>query len=322
LPKAELHLHIEGTLEPDMVFALAERNGVTLPWPSVEVLTELRNFTNLQSFLDLYYQAMVVLRTREDFFDLACAYLERAHADGVRHAEIFFDPQVHLDNGVPFADVLGGLRDALTAAESAHGITGGLIMCVLRDRGPEAAAHMLQLAEPYADQLLGLGMDSSEIGFPPEPFAAVFARAAELGLRRVAHVGEEGPPEYIWGALNTLGIERVDHGVRCIEDPMLTTYLAEHHIPLTVCPLSNVRLKGVPTMADHPLARLLDLGLAVTVNSDDPAYFGGYLSANFTGAVDALSLTDAQVVKLCRNSIEASFASPARQAELLSCLPA
>ncbi|MDR3070255.1 MAG: adenosine deaminase [Propionibacteriaceae bacterium] len=322
LPKAELHLHIEGTLEPELVFALANRNNISLPWANVEELRELYNFSNLQSFLDLYYQSMTALRTRDDFFDLGLAYLARAHADGVRHAEIFFDPQAHLENGLEFEDVLGGLSDALGQAQGQYGISGGLIMCFLRDKGPQAALQMLEIAEPYVGHLLGVGLDSTEIGYPSELYSQAFDRAGELGLHRVAHAGEEGPPEYVWGALRALGAERIDHGLRSLEDEELVAHLIAQRIPLTCCPFSNVRLKAIADLAKHPLQVMLERGMLATLNSDDPAYFGGYLGDNFTHTIAALGLNDAQVVQLCHNSIAASFASPERKAELFALLAA
>jgi adenosine deaminase len=322
IPKAELHLHIEGTLEPELAFELARRNGVGIPWKCVDELRSRYDFASLPDFLDLYYQCMAVLRTRRDFFDLASAYFDRAAADEVAHAEVFFDPQVHLRNGIPLADVVGGLADAFAAAWERHGISGGLIMCFLRDEGPESAAQLLRAAEPFAPQLIGVGMDSAEVGFPPEPYAPVFARARELGLHTVAHGGEEGGPEYIAGALDALGVERVDHGLHALDDPVLAARLAREQVPLTCCPLSNVRLQAVPSLAEHPIAQMLERGLLVTVNSDDPAYFGGYIGANFEAVIDAFELSDQVVARLCRNSITASFASPERKAELLAAVDA
>jgi adenosine deaminase len=322
LPKAELHLHVEGTLEPELVFDLAARNGVDLPWPDIETLRASYAFRDLADFLALYYEGMSVLRTREDFCDLALAYYERAAADGIRHSELFFDPQVHLRHQVALGDVIGGLRDAARAAEVAHGITGGLILCFLRDLGPEEAARMLELAAPYADDLLGVGLDSTEVGYPSEPFREVFAAARELGLHTVAHAGEEGPPAHIWGALDALGAERIDHGLRALEDDALVERLVGDRIPLTVCPLSSVRLRAVARLTEHPLRQMYERGLAVTVNSDDPAYFGGYLGTNFDAVQEALELSDDVVVDLCRNSIEASFADSERRADLLAELDA
>jgi adenosine deaminase len=316
LPKAELHLHIEGTLEPELVFALAARNGVELPWRDVAELEALHEFQDLGDFLDLYYQCMTVLRTRADFCDLALAYYERAAADGVRHAEVFFDPQVHLEHGVALGDVIGGLQDAAAAAKVGHGITGGFIACCLRDQGPAAAGVLLDQLTPYAGDLLGLGLDSAEVGYPSEPFQAVFERARALGLHTVAHAGEEGPPAHVWGALDALCAERIDHGIRALEDDALIDRLVADQIPLTICPLSNVRLRAVPSLDQHPLRQLLERGVVATVSSDDPAYFGGYLGANLTGVAAALDLSNAAVVQLCRNSITASFAPPERKAEL------
>jgi adenosine deaminase len=312
LPKAELHLHIEGTLEPDLVFALAERNDVPLPWGSVHELRERYAFGSLPDFLDLYYQCMAVLRTPDDFFELAMAYFDRAIADGVRHAEVFFDPQVHLSNGNTLPGILDGLGAAFTEARNRYQLTGGLIMCFLRDWGPEAAAELLNLAEPYAEALLGVGMDSAEVGFPPEPFAEVFARARALGLHTVAHGGEEGGPEYVRGALDALGAERIDHGLRALDDPDLVRRMVSEGIGVTGCPLSNVRLQVIPDVVGYPLQEMLDAGLLLSINSDDPAYFGGYLADNFA----ALALDEPTARQLCRNSIETSFATKTRKAEL------
>ncbi|MDR1790197.1 MAG: adenosine deaminase [Propionibacteriaceae bacterium] len=318
VPKAELHLHVEGTLEPEMVFELARRNAVPLPWDSVAELRGRYQFTSLQSFLDLYYQCMTVLRTQEDFAQLAWAYYQRAAADGVAHAELFFDPQVHVRNGVPLAEVIAGLTEAASRAALELGITGGLIMCFLRDLGADAAAELLAAAEPYLGQLLGVGLDSAEVGHPPSEFIAVFARARELGLHVVAHAGEEGEPDYVWQALDLLHAERIDHGIRSVEDGTLLAALAARQIPLTLCPLSNVRLQAVDTLAAHPLPALLDAGVLVSVNSDDPAYFGGYLGANFAAVTAEFGLDDAQLLQLCRNSVTASFATAERKTELLA----
>jgi len=318
LPKAELHLHIEGTLEPEMVFALAERNGLTVPWASVEDLRARYRFADLQGFLDLYYACMTVLRRRQDFVELAHAYLERAWADGVRHAELSFDGQVHLDHGVPLADVVGGLEEALAGARRDHGMSGGLILCCLRDRGPAAAQALLDEAAPLGDRVMGLGLDSAEVGYPPEPFAPVFERARRLGWRLTAHAGEEAGPSSVVGALDALGVERIDHGLRAVADDALVARLARERVALTLCPLSNLRLGVVTSLARYPLAELLAAGVVVTVNSDDPAYFGGYVGDNFDALREAVGLTDETVVALCRASIEASFAPAARQAELLA----
>ncbi|QIS17144.1 adenosine deaminase [Nocardia terpenica] len=318
VPKAELHLHIEGTLEPELAFALAERNGVALPFASVEELRAAYRFEDLQSFLDLYYRLTDVLRTEQDFADLAEAYLERARAEGVRHAEIFFDPQAHTARGVPFATVIDGLWKALHDSEERHGISTGLILCFLRDLPAESALETLRAAEPYLDRIIAVGLDSAEVGHPPAKFAAVYERARELGLRAVAHAGEEGPAAYVSEALDVLGVERIDHGIRVLEDPALVERLVRERIPLTVCPFSNVRLRVVDRLADHPLRRMLELGLLATVNSDDPAYFGGYVHENFDGVRVALGLTAAELRTLARNSFEAAFLDDDARARYLS----
>ncbi|MCM6778547.1 adenosine deaminase [Nocardia sp. CDC159] len=307
VPKAELHLHIEGTLEPELAFALAERNGAELPFASVEELRHAYRFEDLQSFLDLYYRLTDVLRTERDFTELAEAYLRRARAEGVRHAEIFFDPQAHTSRGVPFATVIDGLWAALRDSEARHGITTSLILCFLRDLSAESALETLAEAEPYLDRIVAVGLDSAEVGHPPAKFAEVYRRARELGLRAVAHAGEEGPPSYIAEALDILGVERIDHGVRVLEDPILVQRLVRDRIPLTVCPFSNVRLRVIDQLTDHPLRRMLDLGLLATVNSDDPAYFGGYVEENLQGVRKALNLTPTHLRTLARNSFEAAF---------------
>ncbi|MFF8903768.1 adenosine deaminase [Streptomyces olivaceoviridis] len=307
LPKAELHLHIEGTLEPELAFELAARNGVTLPYTDTDALREAYRFEDLQSFLDLYYELMAVLRTEQDFADLANAYLARAAAQGVRHAEIFFDPQAHLARGVAMGTVVEGLWRALGSSEADHGVSTRLIMCFLRDESAESALATLQAAEPYLDRITGVGLDSAEVGHPPVKFREVYEAAAALGLRRVAHAGEEGPPEYITEALDVLGVERVDHGLRCMEDPALVERLVRERIPLTLCPLSNVRLRTVDTLADHPLPAMLDAGLLCTVNSDDPAYFGGYAGDNVAAVHEALGLSRDRLRELARNSFLASF---------------
>lgn len=317
LPKAELHLHIEGTLEPEMVFRLAGKNEVDLPFDSVDALRSAYSFHDLQSFLDLYYACMGVLRTRDNFRELAEAYLDRAAADGVRHVELFFDPQAHTARDVPVDDVIDGLLAALTAAEDRHGITGGLILCFLRHLPAGEAAATLESVAHRSGDLLGVGLDSSEVGFPPGDFAAVFARARDLGLHAVAHAGEEGPASYVIEALDLLGAERIDHGIRSLEDEALVARLREQRIPLTVCPLSNLRLAVVDDLEDHPLGRMLDLGLVATVNSDDPAYFGGYVVSNFEAVRERLGLDDDALALLARNSIAGSFAPEARKAELL-----
>ncbi|MFE5212588.1 adenosine deaminase [Streptomyces sp. NPDC056600] len=307
LPKAELHLHIEGTLEPELAFELAARNGVTLPYASVDELRAAQAFEDLQSFLDLYYACMAVLRTERDFEDLANAYLRRAAAQGVRHAEIFFDPQAHLSRGVEMGTVVEGLGRALAASEANHGVSTRLIMCFLRDESAESALETLELARPYLDRITGIGLDSAEVNHPPVKFQEVYAAAAALGLRRVAHAGEEGPAAYITEALDLLGVERVDHGLRCMEDPALVERLVRERIPLTLCPLSNVRLRAVDVLEDHPLPAMMDAGLLCTVNSDDPAYFGGYAGDNFDAVRDRLGLDEDRLRELARNSFLASF---------------
>ena len=304
VPKAELHLHIEGTLEPELAFALAARNGVNLPYPNIAALADAHRFTDLPSFLTLYYQCMDVLRTAEDFHDLAQAYLIRAEADGVRHAEIFFDPQAHLNRAVPLSEVMAGLTSATTGRP---GLTVGLIACFMRDLGPTNAMRTLEQLAPYAGRLVGVGLDSAEIGHPPGAFRAVFEAAAGLGLRLVAHAGEEGPPDYIWQAIDILGVERVDHGIRAVEDVALMRRLARDRIALTVCPLSNVKLGCVPTLSAHPLPTLLEHGVPVTLNSDDPAYFGGYIAANYETAAVELGLSDGDIKMFAENSFTASF---------------
>lgn len=316
LPKAELHVHIEGTLEPEMMFEMAERNRVSLPFPDVEAVRGAYRFTDLQSFLDIYYRGADVLRTEQDFADLMGAYLDRAAADGVRHAEIFFDPQAHTERGIAFPVFMEGFRSALKAAAGAHGMSASLILCFLRHLPPQSATATLTEAEPHLDGVVAVGLDSSELGNPPRLFADAFRQARALGLRSVAHAGEEGPPAYVWEALDILGAERIDHGVRSLEDPALVARLAAERVPLTVCPLSNVALRVVDRLEDHPLAQMLERGLAVTVNSDDPAYFGGYIGANYQGVAEGLGLGEPDLVTLARNSIEASFLSPARQAIL------
>ncbi|MEU9244659.1 adenosine deaminase [Streptomyces shenzhenensis] len=307
LPKAELHLHIEGTLEPELAFLLAARNGVELPYADIDALRKAYQFEDLQSFLNLYYELMVVLRTEQDFDDLADAYLARAAAQGVRHAEIFFDPQAHLARGVAMGTVVEGLWRALGRSAESHGISTRLIMCFLRDESAESAMATLEAAKPYLDRITGVGLDSAEVGHPPVKFREVYAAAAALGLRRVAHAGEEGPPEYITEALDLLGVERVDHGLRCMEDPELVARLVRERVPLTLCPLSNVRLRAVDVLAEHPLPAMIDAGLLCTVNSDDPAYFGGYVADNYHAVRDALGLSREQMRELARNSFLASF---------------
>ncbi|MEU3945350.1 adenosine deaminase [Streptomyces sp. NPDC029526] len=307
VPKAELHLHIEGTLEPELAFELAARNGLTLPWAGTEALREAYRFEDLQSFLDLYYALMAVLRTERDFEDLADAYLARAAAQGVRHAEIFFDPQAHLARGVPLDTVVDGLWQSLGRSEERHGVSTRLIMCFLRDESAASALATLEAARPHLDRITGVGLDSAEVGHPPAKFREVYEAAAALGLRRVAHAGEEGPPEYITEALDVLGVERVDHGLRCVEDPALVARLVRERVPLTLCPLSNVRLRTVDTLADHPLPAMLDAGLMCTVNSDDPAYFGGYVGDTFDAVAETLGLGPERLRDLARNSFLSAF---------------
>jgi adenosine deaminase len=318
IPKAELHIHVEGTLEPEMAFALAARNGVRLPFASVEELRRAYSFTDLQSFLDQYYALMVVLRTAQDFEDLANAYFARAAAQGVRHAELFFDPQAHVARGVGIDVVIEGLSAATRSSLDRFGITSTLILCFLRDQPADDALATLEAARPWLDRLTAVGLDSAEVGHPPSKFEAVFARARSLGLRCVAHAGEEGPPSYVWEALDLLKVERVDHGVRSLEDDALVARLRSEQMPLTVCPFSNVRLGVVPDLASHPLARMLDAGLLVTCNSDDPAYFGGYADDNLLGVRDALGLDEATLRTLARNSFTASFISPEARAAFLA----
>ncbi|MFE0135258.1 adenosine deaminase [Streptomyces sp. NPDC059037] len=317
LPKAELHLHIEGTLEPDLAFALAARNGVTLPFADTEALRKAYLFDDLQSFLDLYYGLMAVLRTERDFEELADAYLARAAQQGVRHAEIFFDPQAHMARGVGIGTVVEGLGRALDRSEERHGISTRLIMCFLRDQSAESALETLDAAKPHLHRIVGIGLDSAEVGHPPAKFREVYEAAAALGLRRVAHAGEEGPPAYITEALDVLGVERIDHGLRCMEDPELVERLVRERVPLTLCPLSNVRLRAIDVLEEHPLARMMDAGLLCTVNSDDPAYFGGYVGDTFHAVREALGIDQERLRELARNSFEASFLDGSAEDEAL-----
>jgi adenosine deaminase len=307
LPKAELHLHIEGSLEPEQMFEFARRNKVSLPFRTVEEVRAAYAFSNLQDFLDIYYQGAGVLLTEEDFQDLALAYFRRVAADGCRHVELFFDPQTHTDRGLPFGVAIDGLLAGMAAAERDLGITSSLILCFLRHLDEDAAFATLKAAEPYLDRLLGVGLDSSELGHPPSKFARVFAAARERGLKLVAHAGEEGPPAYVWEALDLLKVDRIDHGNRSLEDPVLTRRLAEMGITLTVCPLSNLKLCVVDDLKAHPLKRMLGLGLHATINSDDPAYFGGYLGQNWTQTAAALDLSRDELVTLAKNSFTGSF---------------
>src|SRR5438445_8824027 len=307
LPKFELHIHVEGSLEPELMFALARRNGIRLPYASVDAVRQAYRFGNLQDFLDLYYRGMSVLITEQDFYDLAWAYLERAHADNVRHVEMFFDPQGHTSRGIPFATVLEGLTRAIGDAAEKPGVKASLIMCFLRQLDAADAERTLDAALPFKDRIAGVGLDSSETGNPPGKFKHVFARARAAGFFLTAHAGEEGPPSYVWEALDVLGVTRIDHGVRSMEDEPLVGRLARERIPLTVCPLSNVRLRVVKDLAHHPLRRMLDKGLVATVNSDDPAYFGGYVNENYRASAQALGLGRDEIAALVRNGIKASL---------------
>lgn len=309
LPKAELHVHIEGTLEPELLYELARRNRAPLRFRTVEALRAAYQFHNLQSFLDIYYEGTRALLSEQDFFELTWAYLERAAQQNIRHAEIFFDPQAHTERGVPFNTVIRGIHCALEEAIPRFGISSKLIMCFLRHLSADAAMRTLEASLPFKDWIAAVGLDSSELGHPPEKFVGVFARARAAGYLTVAHAGEEGPPDYIWKALDLLKALRIDHGVRCLEDPALVQRLVRERIPLTVCPLSNVKLCVFKSLEDHNLKTLLDLGLCVTVNSDDPAYFGGYITENLMASQQALGLTRHDIYTLARNSFEASFLS-------------
>jgi adenosine deaminase len=309
MPKAELHVHIEGTLEPELIFSLARRNQVSLDYQSVEELRAAYDFDNLQSFLDIYYAGASVLREARDFEDMARAYLERAAADNVVHAEIFFDPQTHTARGVAMEKVVTGLHLACQRAREEQGVNATLIMCFLRHLSEQEAFETLEQALPFRDWIVGVGLDSSEVGHPPEKFARVFARCRELGLHLVAHAGEEGPPQYVWTALDVLKVERIDHGVQSARDLALMRRLAQDRVPLTVCPLSNLKLRVFPDLADHNIGQLLDAGLVATINSDDPAYFGGYMNDNFVQTFAATGLTTRHAYQLAVNSFEASFIS-------------
>ncbi len=317
-PKAELHVHIEGSFEPERMFALAKRNGIRLPFASVEEIKEAYNFANLQEFLDIYYQGMAVLRCEEDFFDLTTTYLQRAAADNVIHTEIFFDPQAHLERGIPFAEQIRGIHRALEKGKTRLGMSSRLIMCFLRHLSEESALATLAEAERHLSMIDGVGLDSSEKGYPPRLFRTVFARARALGLHVVAHAGEEGPPSYVREALELLQVERIDHGNRALEDPALTRHLAETGTPLTVCPLSNLKLQVIPDMRRHPLKAMLDAGLKAMVNSDDPAYFGGYVNDNYAAVIRALDLDRRHIETLLRNSFTAAFVPEAEKNALLA----
>ncbi len=318
IPKAELHLHIEGTLEPELMFEIGNRNGVDIPFESVDDVRRAYQFTDLQSFLDIYYQGANVLRHEQDFYDMTWAYLERVHDQNVRHVEIFFDPQTHTDREIPFEIVIMGIHRALEDAARTFGMSSRLIMCFLRHLSAAAAMDTLEQSLPFKDWIVAVGLDSSEVGHPPEKFQAVFDRAREAGFLTVAHAGEEGPPEYIWQALDLLKVRRIDHGVRCIEDMELVRRLKDEQIPLTVCPLSNVKLRVFDDMAQHNFKQLLDLGLCVTINSDDPAYFGGYLMENYRAAQQALDLSRDDLYRVTRNSFEATFLEPAEKSQLIA----
>lgn len=317
LPKAELHVHIEGTLEPELVFEMADRNGVSLPYAGVEELRAAFDFDSLQSFLDVYYAAAAVLQTSQDFYDMTMAYLQRAAADGVRRAEIFFDPQTHTERDVPMGAVIEGISGALADGGGQLGVDAALIMCFLRHLGAEAAQATFDEALAYRDHFIGIGLDSTEVGFPPSMFKAIFDGARAEGFHLVAHAGEEGPPQYVEEALDVLGVERIDHGVQAVHDPVLCRRIAAERIPLTTCPLSNVRLAVVDTLEQHPLPDLLHAGVMVTINSDDPSYFGGYIGDNYSAVYEALALPLDTMVELASNSIQASFLSPPDKESLM-----
>lgn len=320
LPKAELHVHIEGTFEPELMFAIAQRNQIEIPYKSVEEVKQAYNFHNLQSFLDIYYAGANVLVHEQDFYDLAWAYFEKCHEDRVMHTEMFFDPQTHTDRGVAFETVINGLQRACDDAQSKYGISSRLIMCFLRHLSEEAAFETLAQAMPFKDQIIGVGLDSSEVGHPPAKFERVFAKAREAGFLVVAHAGEEGPAEYVWEALDLLKVNRIDHGVRSEEDPALMQRLIAEKMPLTVCPPSNLKLCVVDDMAEHNIRRLLQQGVHVTVNSDDPSYFGGYMNDNFIAITEALSLSNDELKKLAQNSFEASFISDAEKQKWITAI--
>ena len=313
LPKAELHVHIEGSLEPAMMLSLAERNGVELPYPDIDAISKAYNFNCLQDFLDLYYQGMSVLQAEQDFYDLTWAYLQQCKQQNVVHCEIFFDPQGHTGRGIEFETFMQGFLSALARAETELGITSRLIMCFLRHLDEASAFDTLEAARPFLDEISAVGLDSSELGHPPGLFENVFKQAAEMGLKRVAHAGEEGPPEYVYEALDLLFVDRIDHGNRALEDDALVKRLVDEDIPLTVCPQSNLRLAVVTDMAEHPIRKMLALGLNTCVNSDDPAYFGGYMNENFFALIDAVGLTRDEIFQLVSNSFESSFLAPAEK---------
>ncbi len=316
LPKVELHLHIEGTLEPELMFKLAERNHTPIPYQSVEEIRRAYNFTDLQSFLDIYYKGAQVLQHEQDFYALTWAYLKKARDQNVRHSEIFFDPQTHLENGIAFDTVISGIHRAQEDARAQLGISSKLIMCFLRHLSPEQAMQTLDIARPFKEWIIGVGLDSSEKGRPPSLFEEVFAQAHRQGYLTVAHAGEEGPAEYVWEALKLLKTRRIDHGVRSTDDPELVAYLVAHQVPLTVCPLSNVKLCVFPSMKEHNIRRMLEMGMRVTINSDDPAYFGGYMDENFLATQKDLGLSKEELVQISANAIEASFLDENEKAEL------
>ena len=322
LPKAELHIHIEGSLEPEMMFSLAQRNGVELPYNNVDEIREAYRFNCLQDFLDLYYQGMSVLQTQQDFYDMTWAYLQRCARDHVVHTEIFFDPQGHTGRGITFETVFEGIWSALQDGESQLGISSRVILCFLRHLDQDDAFSTLEQAEPYIDRIAGVGLDSSEVGHPPSKFFDVFDSAGQMGLKRVAHAGEEGPPEYVYEAVDGLRVDRIDHGNRSLEDELLVRRLVELKLPLTVCPQSNLRLAVVPDMSEHPIRRMLAAGLRATVNSDDPAYFGGYMNDNFNALIDAVDLSSEEIIRLVRNSFKSSFLDKETQQKHLDAVQA
>jgi len=320
LPKVELHLHLEGSLEPELMFELAKRNQIDLPFDTVEDLRGAYEFSQLQDFLDIYYQGANVLLTEQDFYDLTWAYLEKCKHQNVMHVEPFFDPQTHTERGVSFETVIRGITNALQDAESKLGISSQLIMCFLRHLSEEEALETLETAKPFLHHIVGVGLDSSEVGNPPEKFSRVFSRARELGLLTVAHAGEEGPTEYIWTSLNDLKVSRIDHGVRAEEDSQLMAHLIDQQMPLTVCPLSNTKLCVFDDMSNHNIISMLEKGVCVTVNSDDPAYFGGYMTENFVALAESLALTEEQAIQLVKNSIEASFVTKEKKSQMIDLL--
>lgn len=322
MPKAELHMHIEGSLEPEQMFAFAQRNGIALPYANAQAVREAYVFDNLQSFLDIYHAGTLVLKTEQDFYDMACAYLQRAQADNVLHAELFFDTQTHTGHGLSAETVVNGLHRACVDAPAKFGMTASLILCFLRHLSEEEAFECLEQVMPLRDKIVGIGLASSEVGHPPEKFAKAFARAKQLGFRLVAHAGEEGPPAYVWSALEVLKVERIDHGVQAMQDALLMQRLAQDRIPLTVCPLSNLKLCVYPSLTQHALGRMLEAGIVATVNSDDPAYFGGYVNENYTQTFAALGLGAQHAYQLARNSFDASFIDASERARHLEKLDA